>query len=70
MKFWLDQLAKDWLIRRGYWVIAASAPTLVLSHGVAVRDKNTDGSCDYRVFMPIGHKLWVLNGGIVTEERS
>jgi hypothetical protein len=65
MMNWLEQTARNWLTARGYWVIKASVPTLVISYGVATFQKDAEGFTTYEVAMPPGHKLWAVNHATV-----
>lgn len=67
MKKWFEEQVKRWLMARGYWIIPAGAPVLVISFGVGTMQKLPDGSKTYVVHMPPGHKLWAVNNTLISE---
>jgi hypothetical protein len=66
MRRWVEHLVKQWLTKRGYWVIQPGVPVLLISYGVATFEHSEGGGAFYHVHMPPGHKLWALNNTIVT----
>jgi len=66
---WLEQTARNWLASRGYWVMKASVPTLVISHGAAVVRREADGAAVYEVIMPSGHRVFAVNHTVVVEQK-
>ena len=67
MKAWIEKLAKDFLLRRGYWVIPANVPMLVMHHGTGTVRMFDDTSARYVVDMPAGHRLVASHYTFLTE---
>jgi hypothetical protein len=68
IKEWFEEQVKRWLINRGYWIIPAQVPCLVISSGDATYHEDEGGKV-YTVYMPKGHKLWALNNSVIAKER-
>lgn len=68
MTKWLERRAISWLLGRGYWVLKASVPTIVISYGVGTFKNDEHGDTIYTVVMPRGHKLWTLYNSQITRQ--
>lgn len=57
---WIEELCVRWLTRRGFFVLRAHVPYIIITGGVGTVRKMHDDAMEYQVLMPKGHRLWAL----------
>jgi hypothetical protein len=68
MRIWFEQFCIRWLTDRGYWVMKASVPCLVMTHAVGTFTTDEHGTT-YHIRMPSDHKVWALLNTVLTPAK-